>query len=337
MAWRILTHGSLGAGESYMNGWWDCERVDEMLARVLNAQLDSQLGMVHEILARLWARLRNAQSRRRAFEVGEQHYDVGDDLYAGMLDPRMIYSCGYWKHASDLATAQEHKLDLVCRKLGLKPGMRVLDVGCGWGGAARFAAERYGVSVTGITISRNQAAAAREYCRGFAVDVLLQDYRDLAGSFDRIFSIGMFEHVGVKNYRRYFRTLRELLAPGGLFLLHTIGSNHSTNTTDPWIQKYIFPNSMLPSMAQIAGAVESAWVIEDWHSFGTDYDRTLMAWFANFNACWPNIAARYSERFRRMWHYYLTASAASFRTRNNQLWQVLMSPGGVAGGCPEIR
>ncbi len=337
MPWRVLTHGSLGAGESYMDGWWDCAQLDEMLARVLSTQVDSQLGTMHEALAALLARLRNAQSRRRAFQVGEQHYDAGDDLYAQMLDSRLIYSCGYWKNAASLEAAQQNKLDLVCRKLQLKPGMRVLDIGCGWGGAAQYAAERFGVSVTGITVSRNQAAAARQRCRGLPVDILLEDYRALNGRFDRIYSVGMFEHVGAKNYATYFAKVRELLAPDGLFLLHTIGTNRSTNTTDPWIDKYVFPNSMLPSMAQIAVAAERQWIVEDWHGFGPDYDRTLMAWLANFDANWPKIAAQYGERFRRMWRYYLTASAASFRARKNQLWQVLLSPNGVPGGCVEIR
>jgi cyclopropane-fatty-acyl-phospholipid synthase len=263
--------------------------------------------------------------------------DAGDDLYACMLDARMIYTCGYWRRATDLDAAQQHKLDLVCRKLALKPGMRVLDIGCGWGGAAQFAAERYGVSVTGLTVSRNQAGTARARCQGLPVEILLQDYRDLHGTFDRIYSLGMFEHVGARNYRTYFAKARELLAPDGLFLLHTIGANWSSDTTDPWIERYIFPNSVIPSMTQIAEALEHRWVIEDLHGFGPDYDRTLMAWLANFDANWQLIASQYSDRFRRMWRFYLTASAASFRTRRNQLWQLVLSPHGVPGGMAEIR
>jgi len=285
----------------------------------------------------LLARLRNPQSRRRAFIVGEKHYDVGDDLFERMLDPRMIYSCGYWPHAADLAAAQEHKLDLVCRKLGLERGMRVLDIGCGWGGAAQFAAERYGVEVTGITVSKHQAAAAAGRCKGLPVEIRLEDYRRLQGRFDRIWSLGMFEHVGVRNYRTYLRTVRRLLAPDGLFLLHTIGSNVSVRTTDPWIEKYIFPNSMLPSIAQIARAAESLWVVEDWHGFGPFYDRTLLAWYRNFEARWAEIAATYGERFRRMWRFWLLSSAASFRARRNQLWQIVLSPEGVAGGYRAVR
>jgi cyclopropane-fatty-acyl-phospholipid synthase len=337
LARRVLTHGSLGAGEAYMDGWWDCQHLDEMFTRLMSAQIDSRIGRIHEVVAAMLARLRNSQTRRRAFQVGEQHYDAGDDLYAGMLDASMTYSCGYWRRATDLGTAQQHKLELVCRKLGLQPGMRVLDIGCGWGGAAQFAAERYGVSVTGLTVSRNQAASARARCQGLPVQILLQDYRDLHGTFDHIYSIGMFEHVGSKNHRAFFAKTRELLAPNGLFLLHTIGSNWSSDTTDPWIEKYIFPNSVIPSLTQIAGALEHRWVIEDLHGFGPDYDRTLMAWLANFDANWPTIAPQYGDRFRRMWRYYLTASAASFRTRRNQLWQLVLSPHGVPGGLAEVR
>ncbi|MGH8310149.1 MAG: cyclopropane fatty acyl phospholipid synthase [Steroidobacteraceae bacterium] len=334
---RVLAQGSLGAGESYMDGWWDCPQLDEMMRRILQARLDVELPSLRQVLAGLRARLLNPQTPRRAFRVGEQHYDIGDDLYERMLDSRMIYSCGYWRSAADLDAAQEAKLDLVCRKLGLERGMRVLDIGCGWGGAARFAADRYGVSVTGITISRHQAATARTRCRGLPVSIQLDDYRSLNGRFDRIFSLGMFEHVGVRNYRTFFETVRRLLTEDGLFLLHTIGGNVSVADDDPWVERYIFPNSMLPSMAQIAQAAEGLWVIEDWHSFGVDYDRTLMAWYENFERRWHEIAAKYGERFRRMWRFWLLGSAASFRARRNQLWQVVMSPHGVSGGYSEVR
>jgi cyclopropane-fatty-acyl-phospholipid synthase len=334
---RVLRGGSLAVGESYMDGWWDCERLDEMLSRVLSSQLDGRLPASRGAWQVIRDLLLNPQGPARAFVVGRRHYDIGDDLYERMLDPRMIYSCAYWRSAATLAEAQEHKLDLVCRKLGLEPDMRVLDIGCGWGGAARFAAERYGVAVTGITVSGNQAATARERCRGLPVEVRLEDYRALTGRYDRIWSLGMFEHVGVRNYRAYLRKVRELLAPDGLFLLHTIGSNVSVRATDPWVEKYIFPNSMLPSMAQIARASEGLWVVEDWHGFGVDYDRTLMSWSANFDAHWHEIAPRYGERFRRMWHYWLMSSAAAFRSRSAQLWQVVLSPRGVAGGYEAVR
>ncbi len=329
---RVLAHGSLGLGESYMDGWWDCESLDQFFHNLLINHIDERVVPWREALLALRARLINLQRGKRAYKVGQDHYDIGDDLYERMLDKRMIYSCGYWREAGDLDAAQEAKLDLVCRKLGLEPGMRVLDVGCGWGGMARFAAERYGVEVTGITVSRHQYERAQEICAGLPVDIRLEDYHDTPGTYDRILSIGMFEHVGYKNYRPYMEKMRALLKPDGLFLLHFIGRDVSETRTDPWIERYIFPNSMIPSAAQVTAAMEHLFVIEDWHNFGPDYDRTLMAWRANFDRRWPEIAQRYGERFRRMWHYYLGVSAGAFRSRRDQLWQLVLSPEGVPGG-----
>ncbi len=254
-----------------------------------------------------------------------------------MLDPRMIYSCAYFENAATLNAAQEAKLDLVARKIGARQGMRILDIGCGWGGSAQFMAERYGAAVTGVTVSRNQLQSAVHRCEGLDVDFRLQDYRSLDGSFDGIYSLGMFEHVGVRNYRTYLTKARELLRPDGLFLLHTIGNNRSSIATDPWIEKYIFPNSQLPSLAQITAAAEGLWVVEDIHSFGVYYDRTLLEWSANFDRAWPQLAARYGERFRRMWHFWLLSSAAAFRARKTQLWQIVLSPAGVPGGYRAVR
>ncbi len=329
---RVFAHGSLGFGEAYMDGWWDAERLDEFMSRILSANLDQHLAVTQEVARWALGHLLNLQSGRRAFKVGKAHYDRGNDLFERMLDQRMIYSCGYWKDASTLDEAQEAKLDLACRKLGLEPGMRLLDIGCGWGGMAKFAAERYGVSVVGITISREQAEYARKLCADLPVEIKVEDYHAHQGEYDRIVSIGMFEHVGQRNYRTYFRTARRLLKPDGLFLLHTIGGNVSLTRTDPWIEKYIFPNGMIPSPRQITGAIERVFVIEDWHNFGADYDTTLMAWLANFERAWPQLKATYDERFHRMWRYYLMISAATFRTRSDQLFQLLLSPTGIGGG-----
>ena len=329
---RVMAEGSLGLGESYMDGWWDSDRLDEFFHRVLSADLETRIVPWKDLLGVAWAQLMNLQRPGRAFIVGRRHYDLGNELFARMLDGRLIYSCGYWKDAATLDAAQEAKLDLVCRKLGLRPGMRLLDIGCGWGGTARFAAERYGVSVVGITVSAEQAALARQACRGLDIEIRVQDYRALEGIFDRVVSIGMFEHVGVKNYRTYFEVVRRHLAEDGLFLLHTIGSNRSLRKNDPWTERYIFPNSMLPSARQIAAALEGVFVLEDWHGFGPDYDRTLMAWHANVERHWPELAGRYDERFHRMWTYFLLSSAGGFRARKNQLWQLVLSPRGVPGG-----
>jgi cyclopropane-fatty-acyl-phospholipid synthase len=334
---RVLGHGTLGAGEAYMDGWWDCDQLDEMLTRVLRSNIEERLRSPRAVKLALSARLFNKQSSRRAYIVGEKHYDLGDDLYELMLDPRMIYSCAYFERAAQLNDAQEAKLDLVARKIGTQAGMRVLDIGCGWGGAAQFMAQRYGAAVTGVTVSRNQLQRAQKRCAGLDVDIRLEDYRSLTGSFDAIYSLGMFEHVGVRNYRTYLAKARELLRPNGLFLLHTIGNNQSSVATDPWIDEYIFPNGQLPSLAQISKAAEGLWVIEDFHSFGIYYDRTLLAWSENFERAWPQLSARYSERFRRMWHFWLMSSAASFRARKTQLWQIVLSPIGVAGGYRAVR
>ncbi|GAB3092208.1 cyclopropane fatty acyl phospholipid synthase [Lysobacter terrae] len=336
---RLLAQGSLGLGESYMDGGWDTRSLDGLLFRLLDAHIDERVHGIAAVLDGLRAQLFNLQTRGRSFIVGERHYDLGNDLYAAMLGSRLVYSCGYWREARTLDEAQEAKLDLICRKLGLQAGMRVLDIGCGWGEALKFAAERYGVSGVGVTVSREQADFARQLCNGQPVEIRVQDYRLLperGEKFDRIFSIGMFEHVGVKNYRRYFEVARDCLAEDGLFLLHSIGNNVSQHYTDPWIARYIFPNSMLPSAAQIARAVEGLFVIEDWHGFGPDYDRTLQAWRANIEAAWQRLPA-YDERFRRMWRFYLAGSMASFRARRIQLWQLVLSPRGLRGGYDAPR
>ncbi|MHC4996527.1 MAG: cyclopropane fatty acyl phospholipid synthase [Planctomycetota bacterium] len=329
---RLLLHGSLGFGESYMDGWWDCEYLDEFFHKVFRAQIEKPYTRRGQVFKDLLVQLINLQSRARAFRVGEHHYDIGNDIYRSMLDKRMIYSCGYWNKANNLDEAQEAKLDLTCHKLGLQPGMKVLDIGCGWGGAARFAAERCGVEVIGVTVSREQARLAEENCRGLPITIRLEDYRDLTGVYDRIFSIGMFEHVGYKNYKTYLRAVRRRLSPDGLFLLQTIGNNQSVTDSDPWMDRYIFPNSMIPSAKQIANACEGLFVIEDWHGFGPDYDKTLMQWYQNFQDHWPELRDRYGDRFYRMWTFYLLSCAGAFRARKLQLWQIVLSPNGVPGG-----
>lgn len=322
---RVLAKGSLGFGEAYMDGWWDSESLDQLVARLIKSHLDEQFKSFILIIDAVKAKLLNRQSSSRAFLVGKNHYDIGNDLYRRMLDSRMIYSCGYWKDAKNLEDAQRDKLELTCRKLHLKPGQKVLDVGCGWGGTARYMAENYGVAVVGVTVSAEQATLARENCRNLPIEIRVQDYRTLQGEFDRIVSIGMFEHVGYKNFRTYFKKINELMKDDGLFLLHTIGGNTPAKRTDPWIERYIFPNGMIPSSQQISSSFEGYFVLEDWHNFGHDYDKTLMAWYENFKNSWSELQKNYDERFRRMWTYYLLASAGSFRARENQLWQIVLA------------
>ncbi|HAU66213.1 MAG: Cyclopropane-fatty-acyl-phospholipid synthase [Candidatus Uhrbacteria bacterium GW2011_GWF2_39_13] len=334
---RTLGFGSLGFGEAYMDGWWDCEAIDQMLTRVFESNIDRHLVNWRVGLFILKSRLFNAQRRSKAFEVGERHYDVGNDLYQAMLDKRLTYTCGYWKQATTLDEAQEAKLDLVCRKIGLEKGMRVLDIGCGWGSFAKFAAEKYGAEVLGITVSKQQIEFGRENTKGLPIELRFQDYREVTGSFDRVVSLGMFEHVGYKNYQTYMNVIHRLLSKEGIFLLHTIGCNRSVKSTDPWIDKYIFPNSMLPSVAQIGASIERRFVMEDWHNFGTDYDKTLLAWYEHFEKKWSEIKHAYDNHFYRMWRFYLLSCAATFRTRRNQLWQIVLSKDGIKNGYQSIR
>jgi cyclopropane-fatty-acyl-phospholipid synthase len=327
---RVLRGSSLGLGESYVEGWWESDSIDEFVSRALKADLDKKVKGDWKIaLFVLRSRLINLQAPSRAFEVGEHHYDLGNDLYCAMLDRRLNYTCGYWKNAATLDEAQEAKLDLVCRKIGMKPGMSVLELGCGWGSFAKFAAEKYGARVLGVTVSKEQVALGMELCRGLPVELRLQDYREVQGKFDAVISIGVMEHVGYKNYRTYMQVVDRCLKDDGIAFIHTIGGNESTTIGETWSEKYIFPNSMLPSISQLGAAMENIFVMEDWHNIGPHYDKTLMAWHANFVAAWPGLKQKYGDRFYRMWRYYLLTSAGAFRSRNQQLWQIVLTRQGT--------
>jgi cyclopropane-fatty-acyl-phospholipid synthase len=335
---RVLANGTLGIAESYIDGDWDCDQIDVLIDKAISARLSEQVKQDKQAIWNLAkAKLRNAGAKSKAFEVGERHYDTGNDLFEAMLDKRMVYTCAYWKDAKDLDAAQEAKLDLVCRKIGLKKGMKVLDIGGGWGSFAKFAAENYGVSVVNISVSKEQVALANERCKGLPVENRLQDYRDVNEKFDRIVSIGMFEHVNQPNYRIYMEIAHKNLAEDGLFLLHTIGRSFKRTGSDSFMTKYIFPNSMLPSATEIAESIQDLYVMEDWHNFGADYDKTLMAWNENFEKHWPELKEKYGDRFYRMWRLYLLSCAGIFRSRSIQLWQVVLSKNGVRGGYQSVR
>jgi cyclopropane-fatty-acyl-phospholipid synthase len=334
----LVNGGSLSLGETYMDGWWDCQSLDQLFDRLLRIRLDQKAG---SSLAAFWvkfnARLKLSTGWFRPGAIGRRHYDLGNDLFSLMLDKWMNYSCGYWKQARDLEGAQENKMAVICKKLKLAPGMTVLDIGCGWGGLAAYMAEHFGACVTGVTVSKEQARLAQDRCKDLSATIKLMDYRDLEEKFDRVVSVGMFEHVGVGRYERFMKTVRNSLNPHGLFLLHTIGGNRTRRCSDPWISRYIFPNSMLPSSRQITSASEPYLMLEDWHSFGPDYDPTLMAWHRNFTRGWDRIKNRYGNRFFRMWTYYLLACAGSFRARRNQLWQIVFSRDGFYPGYKSER
>ncbi len=337
---RVLGQGTLGLGEAYMDGWWDCERMDVMIEKALNARVDGRIsGNLPTLLHVAAQKLFNLQSVARAGIVAERHYNAERAMFETMLDPYMQYSCAYWRALpdqaaapADLAAAQSNKMELICRKLKLEEGQSVLDIGCGWGGLARYMAEHYGVRVTGITVSDEQLSYAQEHAAGLPVDFKLMDYRSLDGKYDRVVSVGMFEHVGRKNYAAFMDVVRRCLKPEGLFLLHTLGSDGGGSGADPWLTKYIFPNGILPSTTSLMRAAQGRFIMEDWQNFGAFYDPTLLVWHKNFEKGCLEGKFRCDERMRRMYEYYLLSCAGASRARGFQLWQVVFSPRGVPGG-----
>jgi cyclopropane-fatty-acyl-phospholipid synthase len=325
---RILSDGSLGFGESYMDGWWDSDALDRCAEKMFQANLPDRVksGPWRLRLLALQAKFTNLQSLSRSFKVSEAHYGIGNDFYQAMLDrDAMAYTCGYWKDAVTLEEAQRAKLDLVCRKAGLRPGMTVLDMGCGWGSFSKYAAERYGVNVVGFCNSLEMVSLATERCRGLPVQISHMDYRDAKGAYDAVVAIGIMEHIGPKNYRALMTVAHRCLRDEGIFVLHTITNNRSYTHAMPWVHKYIFPDAVAPSIAQIGRSVEQLFVIEDLHNFGPDYSPTLMAWFDNFNRAWPQFRDRYGDRFYRMWTFYLLGSAGGSRARDAQVCQFVMT------------
>lgn len=323
---RILREGSLGLGESYMEGWWDCQRLDEFFYRIFEADLEKKIRKSLKLKWQIFkARLFNMQSIAKARKSISWHYDMGNKLFKEMLDPLMIYSCGYWQETNDLARAQENKLELICQKLKLKPGQKVLDIGCGWGGFPYYAAKHYDVQVVGITISKEQQGIALERCEGLPVEIRLQDYREIDEKFDRIVSVGMLEHVGHKNHSSFMKIINRNLKNDGICLLHFIGGNETRYTTDAWINKYIFPEGLIPSITQIGKSLEKNMILQDLHNFGLYYDKTLMAWYENFYKAWPQLKESYNNFFYRMWEFYLCSSAAAFRSQRLNLWQLVIT------------
>ncbi len=334
---RVLRDGVLGLGESYMDGWWECERIDELFSRLVTLDR-SRVPLPFSLKWQaITDRIFNRQRKSKAYRIAERHYNLGNDLFQAMLDRRMTYSCAYWQEARTLADAQEAKLELICRKLDLKAGQTVLDIGCGWGSFLKYAAEKYDVRGVGITVADQQVKLGRELCAGLPVELRVQDYRDVAGSFDHVVSVGMFEHVGPRNYRTFFDVVSRCLKDDGLCLLHTIGSHGRSAHMDAWTEKYIFPDHALPSIREIGHAIERRLVMEDWHNLGADYDPTVLAWFANFDAAWPQLQPVYGDRFYRMWKYYLLSCGGSFRARRNNVWQIVLAKRGVPGGYRPVR
>jgi cyclopropane-fatty-acyl-phospholipid synthase len=336
---KVLAQGSLGLGESYMDGWWECEDIDELFFKILKADLEHKIVPLKLLYMVFKSKLLNLQNKSRSARDVGYHYNLGNILFQNMLDKYMTYSCAYWKDANTLDQAQEAKLKLICDKIYLKSGMTLLDVGCGWGSLMKYAAQKYGAKCIGITLSQDQVELGSKLCEGLPIEIELKDYRDIRGKYDRIVSVGMIEHVGSKNYKTFFKIMHDCLKDDGLFLLHTIGTlNPKTANADPWTDKYIFPGGELPTVQRIAKAAEGLFVMEDWHNFGIDYSKTTKAWFENFNRNWEKIKSEnYNEKFYRMWKYFLLSQSGAFRARRNHLWQIVFSRHGVQEGYTSVR
>jgi cyclopropane-fatty-acyl-phospholipid synthase len=335
---RTILHGTLGLGEAYMDGDWYAKDLEGFFVLALSEGLDDAFSDMSTLWFKLISRITNRQRRGREEEVAT-HYNAGNDLFEGMLDRTMTYTCAYYSSPNkpnSLYAAQIDKLELICTKLGLKGGERILDIGCGWGGFARYAAERHGARVVGITIADKQLEYAREHNQCEGVEFRKQDYRDVREEFDHVVSVEMIEAVGPKNLRTYFEVVKRCLKPRGLFLLQAIVGDRSSMHTDPWLDKYIFPNGVLPSRAQIDAAVEGLLVEEDAHNFGADYALTLRAWHKNLTEAWPKLSRKYGDRFYRMMEYYLLSCAAGFTIRRHQDVQFVYSNGGVLGGYERV-
>jgi len=328
---RTIRYGDLGIGEAYMDAWWDCDGVDVLATKFIKADLQNiskkQLPFIMHYLKII---LSGNGRKGKAFEVGEHHYDMSTEIFEYMLDKTMAYSCAYWKDAENLEQAQENKLDVICKKLGLREGMTVLDVGCGWGSFAHYAAKNYGVEIVGITVSQEQQRYAQKRCENLKVDIRFQDYRDITEKFDRIVSIAMLEAVGKRYYKTFMKSMSQCLNDDGLLFIHSIvAQTHQGPSDARWLDTYIFPNGELPSLAQILKASEKLFVIEDTHNLEGDYDRTLGEWHKNFLNNWDTLKENYDERFFRMWVFYLLICRGIFRSRLATVWHIVFSKNGL--------
>jgi cyclopropane-fatty-acyl-phospholipid synthase len=281
---------------------------------------------------------RNQQTVKLSKRVAEEHYDLGNDLYAAFLDETMTYTCAYWKpDTRTLKDAQIAKLDLIARKLKLKPGLKVLEIGCGFGGAAKYMAENYGVSVVGYNISVEQVKIARERTKGLPIEIRVEDYRNANEKFDRIFSVGFFEAVGSHNFRAYFEVCDRCLKDDGIMLLHTITcSTTRMLRAGGWLNKYIFPGGELPFTYELVTEADPMFRVEDMHNMGDSYAKTLKVWNDNFNRAWPELKPKYDSyfggKFKRCWNNYLQVCRACFDAGSVSLIQVVYTRDGVKGG-----
>ena len=331
---RLLSQGGSALGESYMDGWWECQAIDLMVERAMRAGLQEKLATPRAWWESFKGGMRPRDGVDQSRIVGRMHYAVGNQVFQAMLDPYMAHSCAYWvEGAQTLEEAQIAKLEMVCRKLQLRPGMRVLDMGCGWGSFMRYAAEHYGVTVLGLSNVPHQIELGKTLARHLPVQFELSDYAqfntDGKSKFDRIVSIGTFEQLGQAHVAAFFETAKRCLKDDGWMLLQTQGKSNRQRLLDAWNDKYIYPQGYLPRLDEVTQASEAHFVVEDVHNIGADHDRTLLHWHQRFEMAWPQLRLSHDERFYRMWRFHLLSSAASFRTRHHQMWQLVLSPKGL--------
>jgi cyclopropane-fatty-acyl-phospholipid synthase len=321
----VLQKGSLGLGESYMDGWWSCDDLEEMASRMIGSGLYKfSLRMPIYLLPNLRDNVFNQQSKEMSLRVADRHYAMGNEMFFGFLGKHKNYSCGYYSGTGDLDEAQRLKLDKVCKLLDLQPGDRLLDIGGGWCEFARYAATHYGCEVVSINITDEQIAFAREYCKGASVEVRKCDYRDITGRFNKIAVLAMLTHVGRKNYRKFLEIAHGALEPHGTLLIESVGGHKSHSNCEAWIDKYIFPGGVVPCLSQIDAAASGLFQRTVTDEFGSSYVLTLRAWHRNLIQAWSAHEGRYGERVRRMFEYFFLTTAGSFRARYLLHWHILL-------------
>jgi cyclopropane-fatty-acyl-phospholipid synthase len=335
---KIAYNGALGFAESYMDGDWDTDNMELILYTLMLKEVEIENQIKSQPMQAMYSFFSSIFSTSTNTSLNtiesskdniSHHYDIGNDLYKIMLDKRMQYTCAYFhKENMSLEEAQLAKMELIAKKLDLKSGMSVVDIGCGFGGMAYHLASKYGVRVTGVTLSAEQQTFANNNFGHPNVKIILKDYRHLDstdgdnGMFDRVYSIGMFEHVGRKNYSEYYDKCYSILKPNGIMLLHTIGRTYSDKfVPNPFVEKYIFPGGELPRLKDLTGKFIDKWHLEDMQNLGLSYAKTLRCWRNNIGN-WKDLD-RYSNRFRKMWNFYLLSFPVRFEARDICLWQLV--------------